>query len=112
MQQRMRTRGSSCRSPRRSAGEAAGTAAISSLRAACACRFSASRSTRRSYRLLSTRPFGTAAVLFALPKEARQLGGDRVARGDVELRAELVDALLELLDVGGRVGVGGDGLAD
>src|SRR5919199_5182472 len=52
-----------------------------------------------------------AVVLLALAQVARQLGGDRVARGDVELDPELVASLLELLDVGLRLRVGGDGLA-
>src|SRR5205085_4270554 len=64
---------------------------------------------------LGGRTFGSPAVLLllALPQEARQLGGERLAGGDLALVVdELVDALLELGNVCGRVGVGGDGLAD
>ena len=67
MQQRIRTTASSCCRPRRSAADAAGPAAKSSFRAACARCFVASCSTRRSYvGLLSTGCVGAAAVLFAL----------------------------------------------
>src|SRR5437588_1632501 len=55
---------------------------------------------------------GAAAVLLTLAEEARQLGGDRVTGRDIELRAELVHALLELLHVGLRVRVGGDRFGD
>src|SRR5919204_1730963 len=110
MQQRIRTRGSSWCNPRRSAADAAGPAAMSSLRAACAWCFSASCSTRSSS-LLGSRAFlGVAAVLLALAQEPRQLRGDGVPRGDVEPRAELVHPLLELLHVRLRVRVGRDGL--
>ena len=57
---------------------------------------------------------GVAAL--ALAQELRQLGRERLARGQVVLVLEqLVDrvgAPLELLDVRLRLGVGGDGLAD
>ena len=51
----------------------------------------------------------------ALAQEPRQLGGERVARRQLAALGEGLDrvgALLELLDVGLRLRVGGDGLAD
>src|SRR5439155_1046897 len=51
---------------------------------------------------------GRALVLIA--QEPRQLGGDRVARGQVRLGLERVDLLLERLDIRLRVRVRGDRL--
>ena len=52
-----------------------------------------------------------AVLALALTQKPRQLGGERVAGGDVELLLELVGALLELLDVGRRLRVRRDRLA-
>src|SRR5712691_1368662 len=63
-------------------------------------------------RLLSGRALGPAVATLPLLQVAAELGGDRVARGNVGLRLELVDAPLELLDVRRGLGIGGDGLTD
>src|SRR5690348_4363803 len=61
---------------------------------------------------LGRRPAGAlvVAVLLALAEEARELGRERVARGELFFRLHQVDAPLELLDVRRRLRVGRDGL--
>ena len=60
----------------------------------------------------ANRPGVVAVLGVALAQEARQLGGERVARRQVLvlLEVELVGAALELRDVGRRLLVGGDRL--
>ncbi len=55
--------------------------------------------------------FALAVALLALAQETRQLGGERLPRGELALTLELVGAALELVDVGRRVLVGCDRLA-
>ena len=61
-------------------------------------------------RLVARAGRAVSAVLLALPEEARQLGGEGVAGGDVRL-VQLVDPPLELLDVRSSLLVRGDRLA-
>src|SRR3954452_12961128 len=56
-------------------------------------------------------PFVLLVLFLALAKEARELGGERVARREVVRSLEHVDAPLELLDVLRRLGVGGNRFA-
>src|SRR5215208_4085664 len=67
---------------------------------------------RRRLRLPAARGVAAVVVLLALAQKAGQLGGQRLARGDVQLVVcRRIDAALELLDVGRRVRVGSDRLA-
>ena len=97
------------RDVRRSTSRRAARAALLARRAGVRVHVRIGRlAVRPSSRATASSP---SLALLALAEEARQLGGERVARRQLALVLELVGAALELLDVGGRVLVGGDRLA-
>ncbi len=115
--QRRTARSREPRPARRAQGPRPSTAAAPSTRSRPARPRRTPRSTRRTleHARRALRRGGRRVVGLAVAQEARQLGGERLARRQIGLLAQLVDRVgpaFELFDVGGRLRVRRDRLGD